>query len=156
MVETTEGATLVGLAAGILLTLGFFAVIWYILMVIAWWRIFTKAGEKGWKSLIPIYNMWVAYKIVGMSGWWAFLPLLTGALQGIFGGEDGEMPAIAGFVVVAVAIVGIVVEIMSNWKMAKAFKKSDLFALLTVFFPNICGLIIGFGGAQYDKKYAKK
>ena len=30
-----------------------FAFIFYILQVIAYWKIFTKAGEEGWKSIIP-------------------------------------------------------------------------------------------------------
>ena len=28
------------------------------LVLIAWWKIFEKAGEKGWKVLIPIYNIY--------------------------------------------------------------------------------------------------
>lgn len=36
-----------------------FAFIFYILQVIAYWKIFTKAGEEGWKSIIPIYNGYV-------------------------------------------------------------------------------------------------
>ena len=30
--------------------------VWWLLHVVAAWRIFTKAGEAGWKSIIPIYN----------------------------------------------------------------------------------------------------
>ena len=30
-----------------------------VLTIIANWRIFTKAGEAGWKSIIPIYNLFV-------------------------------------------------------------------------------------------------
>ena len=33
-----------------------FAFVWWILQIIANWNIFTKAGEAGWKSLIPIYG----------------------------------------------------------------------------------------------------
>lgn len=29
---------------------------WWILQIIANWRIFIKAGEDGWKSIIPIYG----------------------------------------------------------------------------------------------------
>ena len=36
-----------------------------ILAIVAMWRIFTKAGEKGWKCLIPVYGAYVEYKI----GW---------------------------------------------------------------------------------------
>ena len=28
--------------------------VWWLLHVVAAWRIFTKAGEAGWKSIIPI------------------------------------------------------------------------------------------------------
>ena len=27
-----------------------------ILMIAAWWKIFTKAGQPGWACIIPIYN----------------------------------------------------------------------------------------------------
>lgn len=40
-----------------------FALVWWILQIIANWNIFTKAGEAGWKSLIPIYGDYVSYKI---------------------------------------------------------------------------------------------
>ena len=28
-----------------------------ILQIIALWKVFKKAGEKGWKSIIPFYNI---------------------------------------------------------------------------------------------------
>ena len=37
--------------------------VWLILLVIARWMVFGKAGEPGWKSLIPIYNTYTSYKI---------------------------------------------------------------------------------------------
>ena len=37
-----------------------FAFVWWILQIIANWNIFTKAGEAGWKSLIPIYGDYVS------------------------------------------------------------------------------------------------
>ena len=38
-----------------------FALAWWILQIIANWNIFTKAGEAGWKSIIPIYGDYVSY-----------------------------------------------------------------------------------------------
>ena len=35
-----------------------------VLMIVCHWKIFTKAGEKGWKCLIPFYNIWTQYKII--------------------------------------------------------------------------------------------
>lgn len=34
-----------------------------VLAVIALWKIFTKAGEAGWKAIIPVYNLYILYKI---------------------------------------------------------------------------------------------
>ena len=55
-----------------------FAFIFYILQVIAYWKIFTKAGEEGWKSIIPIYNSFGG--IVGVIG---SLALLGTALMNV-------------------------------------------------------------------------
>lgn len=38
---------------------------WWLLQIIANWRIFTKAGEAGWKSIIPIYGDYISYKTHG-------------------------------------------------------------------------------------------
>ena len=50
-----------GAYIGVILTIG---LVWTIIQIIAWWKIFTKAGEKGWKSIIPIYNQVILYKIL--------------------------------------------------------------------------------------------
>lgn len=44
------------------------------------WKIFEKAGEKGWKALIPVYNMWVWLKVLSRPKWWMImicLPFIT-------------------------------------------------------------------------------
>lgn len=55
---------------------------WWLLQIIANWRIFTKAGEAGWKSIIPIYGDYISYKIACIFladiGSWNRIFLLTG------------------------------------------------------------------------------
>jgi len=44
------------------------------------WPIFVKAGQKGWKSLIPFYNCWIWLKILSRPWWWMLLivfPFIT-------------------------------------------------------------------------------
>ncbi len=36
-----------------------------LLVIVAMWKVFTKAGRPGWAAIIPIYNMYVWCKIVG-------------------------------------------------------------------------------------------
>ena len=47
-----------------------------ILMIAAWWKIFTKVGQPGWACIIPIYNLYVWCKIVGRPWWWILLMLI--------------------------------------------------------------------------------
>lgn len=44
-----------------------------LLSLISMWKLFRKAGQPGWKSIIPVYNMYVMLKISGCPGWWLAL-----------------------------------------------------------------------------------
>ncbi|HVS94478.1 MAG TPA: DUF5684 domain-containing protein [Mucilaginibacter sp.] len=47
-----------------------------VIMIIAHWKIFEKAGKPGWAAIIPIYNTIVLLEIVGKPIWWIFLFLI--------------------------------------------------------------------------------
>ncbi len=42
------------------------------------WKIFEKAGEKGWKALIPVYNYYIWLKILKRPWWWIFIFIIPG------------------------------------------------------------------------------
>ncbi len=109
--------------------LGYLAVLLvvYILVVIAMWKVFTKAGKPGWASLIPVYNMVVMYQIVGLNPWLLLLYLI---------------PFVNW-------IAALVLSIMLNIKLAKVFGKSTGFAIGLIFLNPIFLLILGFGDAKY-------
>ena len=95
-----------------------------LLVIVAIWKVFTKAGRPGWAAIIPIYNMYVWCKIVGRPGWWVILMLIP-------------------FVNI---IVGIVVCI----DMAKSFGKGAGFGIGIALLGFIFLPILGFGSAQYQ------
>ena len=67
-----NSAASVGLGAAIGSMIGVYSVIVLIiaiLQIVANWKIFTKAGEAGWKSIIPIYNLVILFRISGLSPW---------------------------------------------------------------------------------------
>lgn len=101
-----------------------------ILMIVAQWRIFTKAGEKGWKCLIPIYNMVVLFKIIGLSPWLLLIYLLA------------WIPVVGSIAVVILSIISMV-------KLGQAFGKSAGFIVGLIFLGPIFLLILGFGKAEY-------
>lgn len=45
----------------------------FVLTIVAYWTIFTKAGKPGWACLIPIYNVIVFLEIIGKPWWWLIL-----------------------------------------------------------------------------------
>lgn len=47
-----------------------------VFVYVTMWKIFKKAGHEGWKSLIPIYNMYIMCQIAGKE-WWYLLFFLV-------------------------------------------------------------------------------
>lgn len=44
------------------------------------WRLYEKAGRKGWEAAIPVYNSIVLMKIINRPGWWTlllFIPIIN-------------------------------------------------------------------------------
>ncbi|WP_053406447.1 DUF5684 domain-containing protein [Persicobacter sp. CCB-QB2] len=56
----------------------YFALI--VIQIVALWKIFEKAGQEGWKAIIPIYNIIILLEIIGKPWWWLlllFLPIIN-------------------------------------------------------------------------------
>ncbi len=56
-----------------------FWVIWCVVIIFyvaAMWKVFTKAGQPGWASIVPIYNFVVMLQIAGKPIWWILLYLI--------------------------------------------------------------------------------
>ena len=104
----------------------FFSIIFFIVVItiVAKWKIYEKAGQPGWASIIPIYNIYVLLKIVGKPGWWLLL-------------------------LIFVPIVNAVLAIWMVNLLSKSFGKDVLFTLGLLFLSPIFYLILGFGNAKY-------
>lgn len=93
-----------------------------IITVIAWWKLFSKAGFSGILAIIPIVNLAVASKIVFNSYWYTLL--------------------------FAVPVVNVIYAAVLNYKMMKYFECSTLLAVLGIFFPFFL-LFPAFGSNEY-------
>jgi signal peptidase I len=49
-----------------------------ILTIAGLWKIFEKAGEQGWKALIPVYNCYLWLKLLKKPWWWIFIFIVPG------------------------------------------------------------------------------
>jgi hypothetical protein len=95
----------------------------FVLVVVGMWKVFTKAGEEGWKAIIPFYNVYVLLKIVGRPAWWLILFLIP--------------------------FVNFIVWIIVANDVSKSFGKGVGFTIGLVFLSPIFILILGFGDARY-------
>lgn len=107
--------------AGMVMTVIFFCFI--VAIIVAQWILFSKAGEKPWKCLIPIYNAYIWVKIV----------MGNGVL----------------FLLYLVPIVGFVFSIIVSFRTANVFGKGTLVGILSVFFGPIVQLYLAWSDAQY-------
>lgn len=46
------------------------SLVWSVLPIIGMWLVFEKAGERGWKAIVPFYNMYILFKIGERKKYW--------------------------------------------------------------------------------------
>ena len=133
------------LLLGILAVTIVVAIIFAILYVIAYWRLFTKAGIPGWWALIPGANGYMALKMVWAPKWF-FIAIIVGFLDAIlFGIGNPFLVWLSWLMTVALLVISIIYDV----KLAKAFNKSTGFAVGLIFLNAIFILILAFGNSQY-------
>ncbi len=142
--SSSDGATGAAIAGILLFSLLFGLAIWAV-MVVALWKIFEKAGEDGWRALIPGYNVWVLFEVSGKPGWWGLVPIGAQVI--------GIIPILGWFLAGPIAIAGIVLYVIAVLELAKRFNKSTTFAVVGLIIFSLIGqLILGFGDAKYTGK----
>lgn len=117
---------------------------WYVLQVIAYWKIFEKAGEPGWKAIIPFYNTYTQYKFTWNTNFYWFV--LFGTL---IGGGLNSLEGVASVLGSAILLAVTIVNIVALNKLATAFGHGIGFTIGLVFLNPIFKLILGFGGDEY-------
>lgn len=111
------------------LTFGCVGLLLALAVIAGMWLIFQKAGEAGWKSIIPIYNIWVLCEIIGRPGWWVLLYFIP--------------------------FVGFIVWVIMMIDLAKSFDRGIGFAIGLMFLPVIFYPLLGFSDMQYYGPAAK-
>ncbi len=94
-----------------------------VVMAIAQWKVFEKAGQPGWACLVPIYNIIILLRVTRQPEWWIIL----------------------FFVPVANFVIAIRISI----ELARVFGQSGGFGAGLILLPVIFYPILGFGDAQY-------
>ena len=101
-----------------------------VVMIAAGWKVFEKAGQPGWASIIPIYNIIVMLKIIGKPWWWIFM--------------------------FCIPLVNIIFLVWATNMLSKSFGKTEGFTAGLIFLGFIFYPILGFGDARYMGPYGDK
>ncbi len=111
------------LGAGATTAITIISLVLCVILIVAEWKIFEKAGEPGWKAIIPIYNLYIYFKISWGKGWMFLLTIIP--------------------------VVGWIFPLIASWKLCKAFGKGVGFFILMLLIPFVAYLILGFGSDEY-------
>lgn len=132
----------IGASIGIILVAGLFVIAFYVVYVIALAKLFNKAGEAGWKAIIPFYNTFILIKVAGLN-WWYFLIAISGTIVSIL--------KIDGLDVVC-SLVSYVVYFFIFYNLAKKMHQNHVtYGVLGMLFSTIIVMILGFSSNySYD------
>jgi hypothetical protein len=145
--------------------------------IVCSWKIYAKAGENGWASLIPFYNEYINFKVAKKKE--LFIPYLIITIlfsiamsilvaTGItllfsviitFGAviEFGDIESlvwlvgISGIIATILGIILFVINIKQSIALSKAFNQGTPFAVGLIFMPCIFRAILAFSNdIQYN------
>jgi len=124
----------------------------YVLYIIAHWKIFTKAGEPGWATLIPGYNLYISFKIAWETKYfWTWLGCTV--VYYILATSLRDATGTAAYIGVAASDLlslasGILVIILC-FRTSKAFGHGTGFGFGLLLLNTIFTLILGLGDSKY-------
>ncbi len=97
----------------------------FVLIIVSMWRIYQKAGQPGWASIVPIYNYIVLLEMIGKPTWWILLLFIP--------------------------FINVIFIIIIFHNLSKSFGQDIGFTLGLIFLPFIFYPILAFGNYSYLK-----
>ena len=139
-------STVLAAVFAILATYFLIVIVWYVVQVIAYWRIFTKAGEAGWKSIIPFYSQYIQYRIAWKAPNMYWIVLGLGIASMFLLSFDNTFTSLLSSLC---SLGSFIINVLVLIKLSKAFGHGTGFAVGLILLGPIFMLILGFGQSQY-------
>lgn len=136
-----------------------YSIVTAVLTIIFMWKIFEKAGEKGWKALIPVYNAYTLFKLVwNTKMFWTVFAIIAGAIAlgtVAVAINNDDFSAILAILCLLAVIPVFIIEIKVIFKLGEAFGKGPLFNIGLLFLSVIFYGILAFDDSKYTKPKTK-
>ena len=133
--------------ASAIITIFTVAIALVVLYIVGMWRIFEKAGENGWKCLIPFYNQYTMYKMFWKTKYF-WIVLVLSIANGFFNGLALTIPALST-VVSVISLVAFVFAVFLNYRISASFGHGIGYCIGLLLLPFIFTLILGFNQDEY-------
>ncbi len=140
-----------------------FVIVWIVIIaallvsIVGLWKMFEKAGYAGWKSLIPILNVYIMFEISGNKKLFPVLIvsdivyLISMIWRSVIYASDpsASSPFLTALAVLGVisAVVVFIVTLKMLAGLAVAFGQGMLWFFLLLFFAPIAFVIMGFSSS---------
>ncbi|MBQ1546199.1 MAG: hypothetical protein IIZ59_01550 [Clostridia bacterium] len=120
-----------------------------ILMIVAYWRIFTKAGRPGWHAIIPFLNTYDLYEI-SWSKTMAGAMLICSFVGGFIGGFASSFDSSVGSGILDIVYAAIcILTLIQLYFLSESFGHGVPFFIGLLFLTPIFLLILAFDGSVY-------
>ena len=103
-------------------------------LIIAIWMIYKKAGQPGWKSIIPFYNTYTLCEMVGLNWYWFLLAIAPTIISVL---KIESLTYIGSFA-------SIFANVMICYNMSKKLHKDTGWIVLAVLFNGFVLPIAGY------------
>lgn len=129
-----------------------------VLQYVAMWKIFTKSGQPGWKSIVPILSGHTLYKLfwkpvyfylTQITALMLVVPTTVLQVQLIDGNPSPVLSVLVLVLSLAVSVLDIIWSVKLYLGMARSFGMRDGFAAGLLFLPMIFLMILAFGRQEY-------
>lgn len=159
--ETSNSAAALGAMGGIIGIVLVIGIALWILLVVGHWKMFTKAGEKGWKALIPFYSDYTLFKLVwNTKSFWIYVGAILATvalnfLSGQYVFVDGQLIALGtgnmflSILAYVASIALLIYSVLIQINTSLAYGKGMVFAMGLLLLPVVFTPILGFGDAEY-------
>lgn len=129
-----------------------------IVSIIAYWKLFEKAGEPGWKAIIPYYNTFklaqiatgsnlVGWILIGLSAVYLVLTVVMQVAMAFFDSDDSAFMLIMILFYLLAMMFSLGVAGLSGYThfmLGKSFGKPTVWNVLMIFFSPFLIIAMGF------------
>lgn len=129
-----------------------------ILQLISMWKLYEKAGEPNWSSIVPVYNyiqmikiatgdyklVWVYLAIIVMYTFLAITINSAGGINEIVGSATSFVSLFMALLMTFTYMGILAIAGCISYMFPKSYGKSEAFCVLSIFFFPIMVIIMGF------------